>query len=215
MTDGKPLATVLLVAAIATVASVLVTASWEFSRERIEANHRARLLASLSSVLDASLVGRDLDPILITVDDPSLGSDDPIDVFIPVDGTRPLAAIFASVAPDGYNAPIDLLVGIDVTTGIVTGVRVVGHRETPGLGDLIDIRKSNWILQFNGTSARSPAASGWAVSKEDGEFDSITGATVTPRAVIKAVYNTLLYFEAHRDELIARAVESAASQSVD
>ena len=215
MSDGKPVATVLLVAAIATAASLLVTASWEFSHERIEANRRARLLANLSSVLDASLVGRDLDPVLITANDPSLGSNEPIDVFVPVDGTRPLAAIFASVAPDGYNAPIDLLIGIDVTTGIVTGVRVVGHRETPGLGDLIDSRKSDWILQFDGKSIDNPAAAGWAVTKEDGEFDSITGATVTPRAVIKAVYNTLIYFDAHRNELLAEAIESATSRSVD
>jgi len=214
MAEGRPLATLLLVAAIATAAALLVTASWEFSRERIAANERARLIASLSSVLDPSLLDRDLDPVLLTVEDETLlGTDEPVEVFVPVDGTTPLAAIFASVAPDGYNAPIELLIGIDIESGRITGVRVVGHRETPGLGDLIEIRKSAWILQFDGKSVDDPPAAAWAVTRDDGQFDSITGATVTPRAVIGAVRNTLLYFEAHRDELIARAEREAEARS--
>ena len=217
MADGKPVATVLLVGAIATAAALLVTVSWEFSHERIEANQRARLLASLSSVLDPSLLGRDLEPVLLTAQDPVLlGSDEPIDVFVPVDGSIPLAAIFASVAPDGYNAPIYLLIGLAIPSGQITGVRVVSHRETPGLGDQIDIEKSNWIQQFDGKHVNDPPAADWAVTKDEGQFDSITGATVTPRAVVRAVYNTLLYFDAHGDELLANAqreAESRASQS--
>lgn len=213
MTDGKPFATVILVGLIATAAAVLVTASWEFSRDRIAANQRARLLASLSSVLDESLVGRDLDPVQITAEDEALlGSDEPIDVFVPMDGTTPLAVIFASVAPGGYNAPIYLLIGIDIGSGAITGVRVVSHRETPGLGDLIDIRKSNWLLQFDGKRVDDPPPAGWAVRKDDGVFDSITGATVTPRAVIQAIYNTLLYFDAHRDEIIEEARRVAVAR---
>lgn len=214
MTDGKPITTVALVAAIATAAALLVTASWEFSHERIEANERARLLSSLSSVLDQDLLDRDLEPVLISAHDPELlGSDEPIDVFVPVDGTEPLAAIFTSVAPDGYNAPIDLLIGVAIPSGRITGVRVVRHRETPGLGDLIEVRKSDWILQFDGKTVNDPPASAWAVSKDDGEFDSITGATVTPRAVVRAVYNTLLYFETNRDRLIESARLAAERQN--
>ena len=210
MTDGKPFATVLLVGAIATAAAVLVTASWEFSHERIEANQRARLLASLSSVLDPRLRGRDLAPVLITaIDEDLLGNDGPIDVFVPVNGSTPLAAIFASVAPDGYTAPIYLLIGLSIPSGEITGVRVVSHRETPGLGDQIDIQKSDWILQFDGKSVDDPTAEAWAVTKDKGQFDSITGATVTARAVVQAAHNTLLYFDAHRDELLARAQNEA------
>ena len=213
MSERTSARTVLLVGAIAAAAAVLVTATWELSFDRIAANERARLLASLSSVLDPALLGRDLDPVLINAHDPSLlGSDDPVEVFVPVDGTTPLAAIFASVAPEGYNAPIDLLIGVDIASGRVTGVRVVSHRETPGLGDLIDIGKSDWILQFDGKRVDDPSAELWAVTREDGIFDSITGATVTPRAVIRAVRNTLLYFDEHRDELIARAVREAESR---
>jgi electron transport complex protein RnfG len=212
MPERSTARTVPLVAAIAAVAAVLVTASWELSFERIAANERARLLASLSSVLNPDVLERDLDPVLITVEDPErLGSNDPVEVFVPVDGGRPVAAIFASVAPDGYNAPIGLLIGIEFASGEITGVRVVNHRETPGLGDLIDIEKSDWILQFNGKRVDDPPAAAWAVTKEDGVFDSMTGATVTPRAVIRAVRNTLLYFREHRDELIT-AVRQAESR---
>lgn len=206
--------TILLVGLVAALAATLVAGSWEFSRERIAANQRARLIASLSSVLDTSLLERDLDPVLISAEDAELlGSDEPVDVFVPIDGETPLAAIFASVAPDGYNAPIVLLIGIDFPTGRISGVRVVGHRETPGLGDLIEIGKSDWILQFDGKSIDEPPEAAWAVRKDDGEFDSITGATVTPRAVIRAVRNTLVYFDAHRDELIERARAEARSRS--
>jgi electron transport complex protein RnfG len=213
MTEGKPVMTIFVVAIVATAAAMLVTGSWEFSRDRIEANRRAQLLESLSSVLDPGLVGLNLDPVQIAAQDPLLGSDDPIDVFVPVQGTQPLAAIFASVAPDGYNAPISLLIGISIASGEISGVRVIGHRETPGLGDLIEVRKSDWILQFDGKSIDNPATPGWAVTKDEGEFDSITGATVTPRAVVKAVHNTLLYFEAHRDELMQDARRAADART--
>ena len=213
MRRTRTLVSVLLVAVVAAASAALVAASWDFSKDRIAANQRAVLLRSLSSVLDPSLLGRDLDPVLIEVLDPELlGSETPVEVFVPVDGTTPLAAIFASVAPDGYNAPIHLLIGISVATSQITGVRAVEHRETPGLGDLIDIAKSRWILQFNGRSLNDPAAIGWAVDKDEGEFDSITGATVTPRAVVRAVHNTLLYFEAHRDELMAQARAAAQAR---
>ncbi len=119
-------------------------------------------------------------------------------------------AIFASIAPEGYNAPIQLLIGID-PRGEITGVRAVSHRETPGLGDEIDIAKSNWIKQFDGKSLGDPPIAGWAVKQDEGQFDSITGATVTPRAVIKAVKNTLLYFSEHKDELFAAAGRVAAA----
>lgn len=214
MVDGKPAVTVLLVGVIATFAALLVATSWELSHERIAENQRARLISSVSSVLDPSLLDRDLDPVQLQVQDPELlGNDGPIDVFVPVDGTIPLAAVFASIAPDGYNAPIALLVGIAIPSGEISGVRVVNHRETPGLGDLIDIRKSDWILQFDGKSVDDPSASGWTVKQEDGEFDAITGATVTPKAVIRAVHNTLLYFEANRDELLTRAQREAETRN--
>lgn len=217
MREGSLWRTLLLVGAIAVAAALLVTASNEFSRDRITANERARLLQSLYSVLDPAIINENVEPVLISAMDPQLlGSGDPIDVFIALDRGRPVAAIFASIAPDGYNAAIRLLIGISVDERI-TGVRVISHRETPGLGDAIEIRKSNWILQFDGTSLQQPEAALWAVEKDEGAFDSITGATVTPRAVIKAVKNTLLYFSGHKNELFetAQRVATERAESTD
>ena len=208
--EGSVLRTLALVGVIAAGAALLVTSSYEFAKDRIAANQRARLVASLNSVLDPAIVGADLNPVLVSATDAELlGSRGPIDVFIVFTEGRPAAAVFATIAPDGYNAEIQLLVGIS-TDESITGVRAVRHRETPGLGDAIEIAKSDWIRQFDGKSLADPALPLWAVDKDEGAFDSLTGATVTPRAVIKAVKNTLLYFAAHKDELFAAAARAAA-----
>jgi electron transport complex protein RnfG len=208
--EGSVVRTLSFVGIIAVAAALLVTSSYEFAKDRIAANQRARDLESLNSVLDPAIVNADLNAVLISATDPELlGTDEPIDVYIALSSGRPAAAVFKAIAPDGYNAEIQLLVGIS-TDEKVTGVRVVRHRETPGLGDAIDIAKSDWIRQFDGTSLADPPLPLWAVDKDEGAFDSITGATVTPRAVVKAVKNTLLYFAAHKDELFAAAARSAA-----
>lgn len=208
--EGSMWRTLLLVGLIAAGTAFVVTASYEFSKDRIAANERARLLRNLYSVLDAALAAQDLNPVRVSATDRALlGSAEPIDVFIPMAAGRPVAAIFASIAPDGYNAPIQLLVGVTLDARIM-GVRVVRHRETPGLGDLIDIAKSDWIRQFDGRSLGDPEPALWAVEKDEGAFDSLTGATVTPRAVVGAVKNTLAYFSAHREALFEAAARAAA-----
>ena len=206
--DGNPFLTVLFVGAVGAAAAFVVSASYDFSKDRIAANERARLVASLNSVLDPTLRERDLTTVRLSVtDEELLGDDDPVDVFVALENGQPAAAVFASVAPHGYNAEIRLLIGIS-PSGTVTGVRAVSHRETPGLGDAIEAEKSDWIRQFDGTSVADAAASRrWAVRKDEGgQFDSLTGATVTSRAVVNAVKNTLLYFDRHRDELYAAAL---------
>jgi electron transport complex protein RnfG len=207
--EGSVVRTLLFVGAIAVAAAVLIKSSYEFSKERIAANERARLVASLNSVLDPALGDTDLNPVLVDARDELLGSSEPIDVFIMMTGGRPAAVVFATIAPDGYNAEIQLLIGISPDER-VTGVRAVRHRETPGLGDAIEIGKSDWIRQFDGKSLTDPTLALWAVDRDEGAFDSLTGATVTPRAVVKAVKNTLLYFSAHKDELFAAAARAAA-----
>jgi len=92
--------------------------------------------------------------------------------------------------------------------GRLAGVRVLGHKETPGLGDKIELAKSDWIRSFDGKSLSSPAASGWAVKKDRGEFDQFAGATITPRAVVKAVHGALQYFDAHRAQLLGLAEDA-------
>ena len=209
--DGGPIRTLLLVGLVAAAAAFMVSASHEFSKDRIAANERARLIASLNSVLDPSIRGHDLRTVRLSVTDRELlGDDDPIDVYVAIEEKSPVAAIFATSSTDGYNAAIRLLIGVSVS-GVVTGVRAVSHRETPGLGDAIDAEKSQWILQFDGSTLEMPPLLMWAVDKDDGHYDSITGATVTSRAVVKGIKNTLLYFERHRSELFSAAAASEAN----
>jgi Na+-translocating ferredoxin:NAD+ oxidoreductase RnfG subunit len=129
------------------------------------------------------------------------------------DSAVPVAFIVPSVAPEGYSGDIRLLVGLDLQ-GTVTGVRATEHRETPGLGDKVDTKKSNWILGFNGKSLNDPL-NGWAVKKDGGDFDAFTGATITPRAVVTQVEAVLLFYQENRAELIALAATSVAENLAD
>ncbi|MAZ69173.1 electron transport complex subunit RsxG [Porticoccus sp.] len=119
-------------------------------------------------------------------------------------GDDPVAVILPSVAKDGYSGDIQMIIGINMD-GTVAGVRVISHRETPGLGDKVDLNKSNWILGFNGKSLRNPPPDKWKVKKDGGNFDQFTGATITPRAVVNQVRKSLQYFKENREQLLKAA----------
>jgi electron transport complex protein RnfG len=124
---------------------------------------------------------------------------------------QPSAVVLEAIAPDGYSGKISMLVAIKAN-GDIAGVRVVSHRETPGLGDYIDLGKSNWIKNFDGANNTRYKDPDWKVKKDGGQFDYMAGATITPRAVVKAVHKALLYFEANRDKLFAPVAESPAAE---
>lgn len=114
----------------------------------------------------------------------------------------PAAVILEAIAHDGYSGDIKLLIAIRAD-GTISGVRVLTHKETPGLGDYIEIARGNWIKLFDEESLSKTPDSHWKVKKDGGQFDYMAGATITPRAVIKAVHKTLLYFEANKAALFA------------
>ena len=119
-------------------------------------------------------------------------------------GDEPVAVILPSVAGDGYSGDIQMIIGINMD-GTVAGVRVISRRETPGLGDKVDLNKSDWILGFNGKSLRNPTPDKWKVKKDGGNFDQFTGATITPRAVVNQVRKSLQYFKENREQLLKAA----------
>lgn len=172
---------------------------------------RAFMLRSLHAVIKPELHDNDIFNDMITVTDPKrLGSKDPVPVFRARKDGKPVAVAITPIAPEGYVGPIKLLVGISVD-GTILGVRVINHRETPGLGDGIEAKRSNWILGFNGHSLSNPDSKHWAVRRDGGQFDQFTGATITPRAVVKAVHNTLRFYERNKDWLFERPALTASS----
>jgi electron transport complex protein RnfG len=192
-------ATILLLFAV--IGTAMVAATYEGTRERIAANERATLLRKLNQLIPREAYDNNLLDDSFELPAGEL-ADRPLRVYRARREGRPVALVMNAIAPDGYGGSIRLLVGINYD-GTVAGVRVVAHRETPGLGDAIDEEHSDWILGFNGRSLGDPPPAQWAVRKDGGVFDQFTGATITPRAVVRAVRKALLYYRAHRDALFS------------
>lgn len=195
----KAAATLALVALIGTTALVGMHGA---TRERIIVQERRAVLASLNQIIAAGGYDNamhedyiDLGPIALI--HPRM----PVRVYRARLGDSDIGLIMQVTAPDGYNGDIKLLVGIDVE-GRILGVRVTGHQETPGLGgDDIEVDKSDWILGFNGKSLIDPQPDQWTVKADGGVFDQFTGATITPRAIVKTVQRTLDYFQLNQQSL--------------
>jgi len=170
----------------------------------IAENERQLLLRNLYALLPAEQLDNDIATDTIELPaSPLLGTESPTLAYRARRNGEPVAVVFNSIAPNGYNGRIHLLVGV-YTDGSLAGVRVVKHAETPGLGDAIEIRKSLWIEGFDGKSLNDPGPRGWAVKRDGGEFDQLTGATITPRAVVAAVHDTLLYYSQNADMIFQR-----------
>jgi len=192
-----------VLAAVAILAFGLVAVVHELTRDRIAATERARDLARFDQVLAGLPHDNDLLADTLTLRDPELlGSTEAITAYRARFHGQPVAVLLEPVAPDGYSGAILLLIAI-APDGTILGVRALSHRETPGLGDFIDTRKSDWMQQFTGQSAGSNAAARWRVRKDGGDFDQYTGATITSRAVVGTIGSTLEFFARHRDELLA------------
>ncbi|MFA3761021.1 MULTISPECIES: electron transport complex subunit RsxG [unclassified Yersinia (in: enterobacteria)] len=158
--------------------------------------HQAALQqkALLDQVVPAENYDNDMQAECYVVTDAALGNLSPHRLYLARLANKPVAAAIETTAPDGYSGAIQLLVGADFH-GNVLGSRVIEHHETPGLGDKIDIRISDWISHFSGQHVASEQDKRWAVKKDGGTFDQFTGATITPRAVVRAVKSTTLYLE--------------------
>ncbi len=170
-----------------------------------ERNYEARLLLSLlpegysaEQLLDTgkTLSSLPLESVeLLSVDD-----SEKFYQAINTDGEI-IAVILPLVAPQGYTESIRLIIGIK-PNGEVLGVRVTKHKETPGLGDRVETQKSNWIYEFNDKSLANPMPEKWQVKKDGGAFDQLTGATITPRAIVKATFQSLKFFELNKETLL-------------
>lgn len=194
-------------ALLAALAAAIVGTMQLITRERIAAERRDAeqrpLLALLPETPGAPL---QLEARQSRADANVPGWEQPQRVFIAHRNGDPVAVILPAGAK-GYGGPLRLLVGLDAA-GRITGVQVAAHRETPGLGDRIATDHGEWLRQFQGESLQRTPDAGWAVASEQGEFDQLTGATITSRAAIAALKQALTYFAAHRAELLGDAEET-------
>jgi len=198
----ETVSTSLTLLVFAVICASLLAVAYVATRPTIEHSERVETMRLVDQTLPPGSF--DNDPVRdahTLPSDPLLGLKHPGVAYVATKGGTPVAVSLEAVAPDGYGGEIRLLVGIRAD-GRIAGVRVTSHHETPGLGDYIDIAKSNWINQFVGKSVNDPPAAAWRVRKDGGRFDYVAGATITPRAVVKAVHKALSYFEKHRDALL-------------
>jgi len=203
MTDRPVWKSGVTLAVIAAFCTALVAGTWQLTAERIENNKKEWLERSLTPALAGLFFDSPVTESMISIAPPhDLPGTETAIIYRVYAGTEPVAALFVVSARDGYAGPIRLLVGISMD-GTITGIRVLEHRETPGLGDRVETTKSDWVLQFDGHSLQDPEPGEWAIKGDGGQFDQLTGASVTPRAIIKAVKRTLTYFESNRDAVFS------------
>ncbi|GAA0364635.1 electron transport complex subunit RsxG [Bowmanella denitrificans] len=181
----------LTLTAFALVTTGLIALTHQFTDDKIKSQQQQQLQKLLGSIVPANLHDNDIEHDCTEVSHPEfLGNSDAKKVYRARLAGEPAALVIQTITPDGYSGNIELLVGIDAQ-GKVTGVRAIKHQETPGLGDKIDVRISDWILSFNGKGLGNGDEKNWAVKKDGGQFDQFTGATITPRAVVGAVRDAL------------------------
>ena len=202
-----------LLTLFASAGTGLVALTYETTKDQIAKSEREALLQKLHSVVPPSEHNNDIFSDYITVNSDLLGPY-PADVFRARMDGKPVALVITPTAPDGYSGDIKLLVGIRYD-GELAGVRVLSHKETPGLGDAIEERRSKWIYQFDGRSLSNPEPEGWKVQRDRGRFDQLTGATISSRAVVKAVKKTLEYYQSNKDFLFDKDFNKQQSNASD
>lgn len=193
----------ILLGVFALVAAGMLAGVNEGTKERIAQEIRIAQQRALYEIVPRDRLDNDLllDTQMIPVEaHAALGLPKGGDFHIARHEGEIVALIIPAVAPDGYSGEISMIVGVN-RDGSVAGVRVLSHRETPGLGDKLELNKSKWILGFNGKSLQNPQVSHWKVKKDGGEFDQFTGATITPRAVVNQVKRVLEFVQIHEAEL--------------
>ena len=198
------------------VFTTLMAATYKATKPAIDASAEAEKLKLVGEVLPATLYDNALLADWVDVAPRAeLGlaaQDDPVRLLRARQAGAPAGLVFETVAPDGYGGRIRLILAVGADNRVI-GVRMVSHKETPGLGDYIDPKKDRnkaapWIRQFDATGFEQVAAADWKVIKDGGKFDARAGATISARAVTNAVRRALQFAVDHRDKLYALPAQS-------
>ncbi|MCK5918663.1 MAG: electron transport complex subunit RsxG [Cocleimonas sp.] len=197
----------LLLSFYALIGVLFVVTANLITRDQIAENQRVALQQKWNEVLDASRYTNDLNEANKTISAEEIGL--PYDAIVYLARSKegqPVAAIFRVTTLQGYSGAITLLVAVNYADQHLTGVRVVKHQETPGLGDKIEVAKGDWILGFKGKFLTNPSTKSWAVKRDGGEFDQFTGATITPRAIVSLVEDVLIYAHQNMQRLFKEPI---------
>ncbi|PWF64211.1 electron transport complex subunit RsxG [Shewanella sp. BC20] len=201
----------LLLALFALLCTGLVAVVNQQTLDKIKQQEQQELMRVLHQLIPDDLHDNELTAqCTLLQDKEALGTEDAMPAYIATAAGKPVAIALEAIAPDGYNGNIKLIVGINIQ-GEVLGVRTLAHQETPGLGDKIDLRKSDWVTQFVGKVLKSEDDKQWQVQKDGGDFDQFTGATITPRAYVKAVKRAVWYFTQHQAEIFSQPLNCEAN----
>lgn len=189
-----------LLGGIGLLASMALVITDVETRDYIAEAKAAEQRVFLNQVMPSNLY--DNDPLKETVILPDAETKKDVQFYI-ARKDKQVVATACKIFGYGYSGEISLIMGLD-RDGKILGVRVLSHKETPGLGDKIELSRNQWILSFDGKSLQTPNQAGWHVKKDGGIFDQFTGATITPRAVVKAVKHGIDFFNTHRTEIIEK-----------
>ena len=196
----------LSLAFFACVSVIFVVGTYYLVRDQIAKNDEMMLLKSINQIISSDRYNNSLVETTILLKASESGLENDSRVFLATLDGVPVASIFEITTLRGYGV-ITMLIGINTKDQTLAGVRVVRHTETPGLGDKIEVKKSDWILIFDGKSLENPQLTGWSVKKDGGDFDQFTGATITPRAIVNTSKSILLYAKDHLTELNQKIIE--------
>ena len=197
------LRTAAIMLAFAFIGTLLLASVFDVTRAPIEASEKAARLSLFKEILPAENYDNDLLASQVTIaPNALLGNRLPSIANVAKQPQQTAGVILEAIAHDGYSGDIKLLIAIRAD-GSISGVRVLAHKETPGLGDYIDIAHGNWIKLFDNESLEKTAAEQWQVKKDGGQYDYMVGATITPRAVVKAVKQALQFYQQNKQTLFA------------
>ncbi|EIC9814261.1 MULTISPECIES: electron transport complex subunit RsxG [Vibrio] len=201
----------LTLAIFACATTGLVALTQYLTKDQIKEQEQKQLLSVLNQVIPENMHDNALTQACTMVTSPDLGTLRAMPAYLATKNGEPTAIAIESIAPDGYNGEIKVITGID-NQGNILGTRVLNHQETPGLGDKIDLRVTDWILSFTGKQVTESNWNSWKVRKDGGDFDQFTGATITPRAVVKVVRNTVNYVNQSREDILSQPLGCEGEQ---
>jgi len=203
----------LLLGIFALGCTLFIALTYLSTDEEIEQRIREARLRALLEIVPSNQHDNDMLKDSMEFFDESLGHRNPGRLFLAKEGETLRTLIYPATARDGYSGDINYIVGVNLEDESIAGVRVLSHRETPGLGDKVDLRKSDWILGFNAKSLNNPDLEKWTVSKDGGSFDSFTGATITPRALTKSIASVLQYHQQNSQQLLVHLQQASTGNT--